>query len=269
MAINLEEHRIFLRPANPPAQMKKIVPFFIFVLSFSSQAQISQRKLLKGKVNAHTTNLEGIFVINKTSEKESATKEGGYFTIMAMPGDSLMFASIEFKGKTVAVDSTHFGQEMLTVKLETMVNQLDEVMVIQYKDINAYSLGILTTKAKSYTPAERKLHTATGVDPKIGLNSSFGVDPLLNLFSGRTSMLKKELEVEKKENWIDKLEDIYDEEYLTVKLKIPAAYLKGFLYYIVENEHFVNSLRAKDKTMNQFLIVQLAEKYLKTLEDEK
>ena len=82
-------------------------------------------------------------------------------------------------------------------------------------------------------------------------------------------MLKKELEVEKKENWMEKLEDLYDEHYLNEKLKIPAAYIKGFLYYIVENEHFVNSLSAKDKTMNQLLLVQLAEKYLKTINDEK
>ncbi len=250
--------------------MQKIVPFFIFVMAItSSQAQTPERKFLKGKVTARTSDLEGIYVINKTAEKETVTKEGGYYTIMAKPGDSLMFASIEFKGKTVAVDSTHFGQEMLITKLETMVNQLDEVMVIQYKDINAYSLGILTKKAKSYTPAERKLLTATGVDPKIGLNSSFGVDPLLNLFSGRTAMLKKELEVEKKENWIDKLENLYDEKYLTEKLKIPAAYIKGFLFYIVENEHFVKTLSAKDKTANNFLLVQLAEKYLKTIENEK
>lgn len=246
------------------------MPFFIFVLAITSaQAQTPERKILKGKVMAHTSNLEGIYVINKTFEKETVTKEGGYFTIMAKPGDSLMFASIEFKGKTVAVDSTHFGQEMLFVKLKTMVNQLDEVMVIQYKDINAFSLGILTKKPKSYTPAERKLKTATGVDPKVGLNSSFGVDPLLNLFSGRTAMLKKELEVEKKETWMSKLENLYDDEYLTEKLKIPAAYIKGFLYYIVENEHFVKTIDAKDKTANRFLLIQLAEKYLKTLPDEK
>lgn len=250
--------------------MQKLVPVFIFIFAItSSQAQTPERKILKGKVNAHTSSLEGIFVINKTSEKETVTKEGGFFTIMANPGDSLMFASIEFKGKTVAVDSIHFGKEMLTIKLETMINQLDEVMVVQYKDINAYSLGILTDRVRSYTPAERKLKAATGLDAKLGLNSSASLDPLLNMFSGRTKMLKKELEVEKKENWLDKLADLYDEEYLIEKLKIPAAYVKGFLYYIVEDERFVKSLSASDKTMNRFLIVQLAEKYLKTLQDEK
>lgn len=246
------------------------MPFFIFVFAMTSaQAQTPERKILKGKVTAHTSALDGIYVINKTSEKETITKEGGFFTINAKPGDSLMFASIQFKGKTVAVDSTHFGAEMLTVKLETMVNQLDEVMIIRYDDINAYSLGIVTKKPKSYTPAERRFKTASGVDPKVGLNSSFGVDPLLNLFSGRTAMLKKELEVEKKENWLRKLENLYDDQYIVEKLKIPTTDIKGFLYYIVENEHFVKTLDAKDKTANRFLIIQLAEKYLKILSDEK
>lgn len=246
-----------------------MLPFFIFVLAITSaKAQTPERKILKGKVMAHTSSLDGIYVINKTSEKETVTKEGGFFSIMAKPGDSLMFASIQFKGKTVAVDSTHFGDELLFVKLETLVNQLDEVMIIRYDDINAYSLGIVTKKPKSYTPAERKLKAATGVDPKVGLNSSFGIDPLLNLFSGRSAMLRKELEVEKKETWMQKLENLYDDKYIVEKLKIPTTHIKGFLYYIVENEHFVKTLDAKDKTANRFLLIQLAEKYLKILSDE-
>jgi len=250
--------------------MQKIMPLFIMVFVMaSSQAQTIERKILKGKVNAHSSNLDGIYVINKTSERETITREGGFFTIMAKPGDSLMFASIQFKGRTVAVDSTHFGAEMLTVKLETMINQLDEVMVVQYKDINAYSLGILTDKVKSYTPAERRLKAGTGFDSKIGLNSSASLDPLFNAFSGRAAMLKKNLEVEKKEKWLDKLAYLYDDAYLIEKLKIPAAYLKGFLYYIVEDERFVKSLSSGNKTLNRFLIVQLAEKYLNTLENEK
>jgi len=250
--------------------MQKLATVFIIFFAIgSSQAQITKRKILKGKVNAHTSNLEGIYIINKTSEKESVTKEGGYFTIMAAPGDSLMFASIEFKGKTAAVDSVHFGKEMFSVKLETLINQLDEVMVVQHKNINAYSLGILTDRVRSYTPAERRLKAATGIDAKLGLNSSASLDPLFNMFSGRSKMLKKELEVEKKESWLDKLEDLYDEEYLIEKLKIPAAYVKGFLYYLVEDERIIKSLLSQDKTMNRFLVVQLAEKYLKTIENEK
>jgi hypothetical protein len=39
------------------------------------------------------------------------------------------------------------------------MNQLDEVVIRRYNNINAVSLGIIPNQ-KSYTPAERKLRTA-------------------------------------------------------------------------------------------------------------
>ena len=61
-------------------------------------------------------------------------------------------------------------------------------------------MGIISPFTKHYTPAQRKLYTATsggGIVP---------VDPILNWLSGRTAMLKKEVEVEKKETLMDKIE---------------------------------------------------------------
>jgi hypothetical protein len=40
------------------------------------------------------------------------------------------------------------------------MNQLDEVVIRRYNNINAVSLGIIPANQKSYTPAERKLRTA-------------------------------------------------------------------------------------------------------------
>lgn len=268
----MEGHRIFLRHKLIPhlIMLKKLVLCSFFVAASPSVlSQTSERKLLKGKVTAYTPNLDGIYVINLSSEKETVTKESGYFSIMAKEGDSIMFSSIQFKGKTIEVDSTNFGKELLFVKLETRINQLDEVMVVQYKSINAYDLGIIPKPAKVYTPAERKLKTATGLDPKLGLNSSLALDPLFNMLSGRTAMLKKELDVEKKEKWMSQLEDLFDEEYYTQKLKIPSDHVKGFLYYAVENERFVTSLNSKNKAMATFLLGELAKKYIQTLTDEK
>jgi hypothetical protein len=258
----------------------KLIPQFImlkkiFLCSFfiavspSVLSQVSERKNLKGKVMASASNLDGIYVLNLSSEKETVTKEGGYFSIQAKEGDSLMFSSIQFKGKIVEVSQADFEKELFFVKLETMVNQLDEVTVVQYKNINAYDLGIIPKPAKVYTPAERKLRTATGVDPKVGLNNSFTLDPLLNLMSGRTSMLKKELEVEKREKWISQLEDLFEEEYYTKKLKIPAENVKGFLYYAVENERLVKNLNSKNKAMATFLLGEIAKTYIQTITNEK
>jgi hypothetical protein len=52
-------------------------------------------------------------------------------------------------------------------------------------------------------------------------------------------MLKKELEVEKKESYLRQLENWFTPDYFVNKLKIPAEYVKGFQYYSIENEPLV------------------------------
>ena len=57
----------------------------------------------------------------------------------------------------------------------------------------------------------------------IGFSS--GLDPLLNWMSGRTTMLKKEVEVEKKETLMDKVEGWFERKYFIQTLKIPEDYV--------------------------------------------
>jgi hypothetical protein len=61
------------------------------------------------------------------------------------------------------------------------MNQLDEVVIRRYNNINAVSLGIIPANQKSYTPAERKLRTAGDFKPimllgLIGFNAFRSVD---------------------------------------------------------------------------------------------
>jgi hypothetical protein len=60
------------------------------------------------------------------------------------------------------------------------MNQLDEVVIRRYNNINAVSLGIIPNQ-KSYTPAERKLRTAGDFKPimllgLMGFNAFRSVD---------------------------------------------------------------------------------------------
>lgn len=231
---------------------KYYVAFFLLAIVSNVCAQESDSRLLKGKVTANADDLDGIYVINKQTEQLSITERGGYFSIMAKEGDSLMFSSIQFEGKNVGVAAADFEQELFFVKLETMVHQLNEVTIVKYDHINAVAMGIISKPAKKYTPAERKLRTAGDFKTKdlIGIVAGgMEADPILNALSGRTAMLKKEVEVEKKEFMISMLEDMFDEKYVIEKLKIPLLYVKGFRYYVVENDKFVNIL----KTANVFL----------------
>jgi len=244
--------------------MNKLLFAFIVFSVFPNQIQAQQpiRKNLRGKVNAYANSLQGIYVINTATEKAAVTEENGYFSIPVTAGDTLMFSSIYFKGIQLGITEKDIEQDFFQVQLKPLMQQLDEVQVFQYKNINAVALGIIPKGQKSYTPAERKLKAATGYDARIGLNTSMSIDPLLNMFSGRSAMLRKEVEVERKEFMMDKIDNFFEKDYFIQKLKIPEDYIRGFYFYIVENKRFTDAMNSKNRAMATFVLGELAVKYI-------
>ena len=231
---------------------KTCISFLLICVGLQCNAQFS--KVWKGKVVSDNSDLDGIYVLNLKNLKSATTAKGGYFEIKGAIGDTLQFSAIQLKSLKFALRQKDFDSDLFFIKLETAVTILDEVKINQYKNINAVSLGILMKPAKQYTAAERKLFAA---------NSGGGIDGLLNLISGRTKMLKKQLAVEKKESSIEKITSILDAKYFIETLKIPSEKVKAFQYYCVEDANFVSVLKSKNKTMAKFMLVDLARSFIK------
>lgn len=245
---------------------KILLTLIFFAILPSTILGQTVRKTLKAKVIADANDLDGIYVVNLKTQEGTQTQGGGYFSIAVAVGDTLMLSSIQFKGLKMAVAPTDLIAALHFVKMQPLMHQLNEVTVYQYKNINAVALGIIPAGQKSYTAAERKLRTATNLDFR---GASLTIDPLLNLFSGRSAMLKKELIVERKETILEEINNMFDQEYFTIKLKIPAEYVKGFQYYLVENNRFATMIKAKNKAMATFVMGDLAVKYLEIIACEK
>jgi hypothetical protein len=216
----------------------------------------------RGKVNADMTNLEGIYVINLNTENATITDSKGFFTINAKVGDSLLLSSVQFKSVTKAITSEDLSS-LFFVTMHPIMNELKEV-VVKRPSVSAESLGIIPYGQKKYTPAERKYATASS-----GRLNPLGLDPLLNYFSGRTAMLKKELEVEKKEGYLVQLENLFDKNHYVNTLHIPSDYVKGFLYFAVENPKFTRVLKTKNRTSIEFLMSELAAQYNEIIASKK
>ena len=234
-------------------------------------AEAQTAKVLKGKVVADAADLEGIYIVNLKSDLSTLTEKGGYFSIPATEGDTLIFSSVQFKGEKVKIKKQDLEGDLFFVKMEILTRQLDEVTVKEYKNINAESLGIIPKGQKKYTPAERKLETAGEFhwySPLLIPVGGMSVDGLLNSISGRTTMLKKELIVERKEFLLKKIKEQFEESYFTETLKIPADYVAGFEYYIVEDKELAIAINEKNKTKATFVLNKLALEYL-TLMKEK
>lgn len=257
--------------AQSPDTFTSIIPYmkhfyavFLCLIVTASTAQTDARKWLEGKLIAEFADLEGIHIMNINADYSTTAQAGGYFTTWAKPGDTLMFSAVHIKGKMIGLTADDFEKPLFFVRIESMVNQIDQVKVRQYKNITAESLGIVKN-VKRYTPAERKLKTAS--DMSVG--SIITLDPLFNWISGRTAMLKKEVEAERKEMLMATLENAYDGDYLTSKLKIPTHHVRGFLFYAVEDKELANLVRAKTSGPIEFRLAELAVQYNETIAGEK
>ncbi|MGV9003157.1 hypothetical protein [Flavobacterium sp.] len=236
--------------------------------SFLIQAQTDELFFLKGKIVCEINDVIDVNVLNKRSESNVATESKGDFSIFVKVGDTLSFSGLQIFSKYIVISKNDLLKTLLAVTLQPKVFELQEVKVTQYPNINAVSLGILDKPAKKYTPAERKLRTA-GVfkwySPLLIPLGGMSVDGLINSISGRTAMLKKELEVERKELVQKKLANYFDEQYFTTTLKIPLEYVEGFLYFASEDSKIRELISNKNKILLQFQLNNLAVQYLKII----
>lgn len=221
--------------------------------------QKNDSKQIVGKVLEQSVPIEGINVINNTTQLATVSDSEGNFLITAREGEVLVFSAVNLEPLKRRVTSADFYPNLMVVKMIAKEVELKEVVVNENANITAENLGIIPYGQKKYTPAERKVYTAT----------STSVDKLLNAMSGRTTMLKKEVNVEKKEALFRKLEYLFEENYYTDRLRIPVDDIKGFQLFCVDDADFAVSLNTKNKTMSMFLITDLARKYLTILENEK
>ena len=233
----------------------KLLLIFIIFFQFS----FAQEKIIHGKISAEGNNVEGINIINLVNERSTVSDVNGGFQILAKVEDLLVLTAVNFEYKRKIITTEDVNAKTIEIKMTPKVGQIDEVVITQYKNINAVDLGILSKPAKVYTPAERRVRTAT-----TGL-----LDPLVNLISGRTKKLKDNVQIERRIFLLEKIDDLYEDEYFVEKLKIPEDKVSGFKYYAVEDAALVKAINSKNRTLSDLLFIQLSQKYKELHSDEK
>ncbi|WP_165355295.1 peptidase associated/transthyretin-like domain-containing protein [Flavobacterium petrolei] len=232
-------------------KIKNTLQFVILLLVQVAFGQTNNTKEIRGKITSDSVAVDRINVVNVSTEKATVSDANGFFTIPGKEGDILFFTAVNLEALRRKITKQDLVEEVITVQMIPKSIILKEVIVNE-SSITAESLGIIPYGQKKYTPSERKLYTAT---------SGGGIDGLLNTISGRKAMLKKEIIVEKKEQLLARIDVLFEDKYYTETLRIPSDYIKGFQYYCVDDGVFANALRAKNKTLIMYLIVQLAENY--------
>lgn len=242
--------------------MIRKLPCLIFLLAFCGFSQ--NKTTINGKIVSDATDIEGVLIKNISTNQEAYSQRGGYFSITGTQNDTLMFSAFNLKATMHIIKAKDFGENLIFISMPLSRTELKELAIIDYKSINAVSLGIVPANQKTYTPAERKLQAAgqfKWYSPLLIPVGGMSVDGLINAISGRTNRLKKEVEVERKELLQVKLANKYDLNYITNTLKIPENYAEGFIFYASDNQQFAEAMRVKNYTMATFILSELATKY--------
>ena len=249
--------------------MNKIL-ILLFIYQLTS-AQSTVEKTLHGKISVASGNVEGVTIVNLVNEKSTISDSNGEFYILAKAQDLLVFSSVNLEYHRKIIEQEDLKSELIIIKMISKTTELKEVIVNNNPELNAVSLGISPKGIKHRTPMERKLYTAGDFKPihLLGiLGGSLAVDPILNAINGRTAMIKKEVEVEKKERLLAIIDALYKKDYFAKTLKIPTDYIRGFQYYCIEDKKFAAILISKNKVKIEFLLVPLAKKYNEIITDE-
>jgi hypothetical protein len=234
--------------------------FFLYlIISILTTLSSYGQKTIYGVVKVENASAEGIHITNLVSEKATITNEKGEFWLEANEDDLLVFSAVHLNYWRKSISANDIKNGKIEIVMTAKVSELQEVVVTEYTKINAQDLGIINYKPVSYTPAERRLRTAT-----TGI-----LDPLLNWISGRTKRLKKDIGIEQKEFMLVWLDDNFDNVVFTDTFKIPKEYVEGFKFYVVEDIDLAQAIQAKNKTRVTFLLGEIAQEFLNFLNHEE
>lgn len=229
-----------------------------FLLMMASLAFGQTAKVLKGKVVAPIKELSGINIQNLSAKNETVTLSGGEFSVSAKTGDTLVFTSVQLDSKLIVIEKEDFDYLPFLVRMKAKVTQLNELIINESK-IDAVSLGIIPKKIPKLTPAQRRLYAAT----------SGPLDIILNAFSGRTSQLKKGVEIEKYQITQNKVFNMFDRDFFVEEYKIPEEYIDGFVVYASEKPKIMDAVKQKNALLTSFLLGELAVEYNKMITEKK
>jgi len=238
-----------------PVKTNNTLLLFLGLLSQLVFGQTVGDTKINGRIIVASIAVEGINIVNNSNGESVISNENGMFSILAKEGDVLVISAVNLVTLHKRVDYSDLALGVIVFQMTSESIELKEVVVNENSNINAQNLGIIPYGQKKYSPAERKLYTA---------NSGL-LDRPLNWISGRRAMLKKEVVIEYKERELVKLGYLFGDKYYVETLKIPQDYIKGFQYYCIEDANFVSALNSKKTTLSLFLIIILAEKYIKTI----
>ena len=96
-----------------------------------------------------------------------------------------------------------------------------------------------------------------------GVSLSF--DAIINSMSGRTRILKKEFNLERKELLKEQIIQTFGKKYFILKHKIPEDYVDSFILYLIDDANFGVAFLNENNLRKELILTQKSNNFLMLL----
>ncbi len=228
--------------------MRIILQCLIFLFFASLAAQEGE---IRGKITNDSLGAP-VHIINLTREQGSLSDFEGNFTIQASEGDSIQFSSVQYKKKFLIITSEMIVEEILKIKLEEEITELDEVELHKLSGnlaedlenieiVNFRKLGLSIPENEPPTIVERKISALS--DPQDPAGQLYG------WISGEKKKLKKAKENQDLTNKVLKAKQLVTTSFLKNNLGLKENELSNFLYFCAQEKPGFHSLVEQEKAL--------------------
>jgi len=212
--------------------------FILFLFFQNTEAQ--ERQILQGKIIVDSIqNASGVHVINLNAETGTTTDVSGEFKILAKPGDSIFFSSVQFENRNFVLKESSF--EGLNIRLIEKFNELDEVQLDDIR-LSGVLSGDVTRMPKSiYEKLGMPFPKPRRTSLELAVQSANGGGPLisiLNTLNGKKKQLEKAEDNNELSMLVNKGLNLVGKSYYVTQLEIPENEIMNFLFYCADDERY-------------------------------
>lgn len=231
----------------------------LVIAIFLCSNMYSQRVSLEGIITAEAdVDVEGINILNLSSNKGTVSNTKGEFWIAVAINDTLSVSAVHIQATTLIIGEDQLVDKKIAINLSEKMNQLatvtlrrvltgyigtDTNIIRTDEPITATSIGLPNADIKKIPKTQRLLYAA----------NSGPVDALVNMISGRTKMLKKRVEFEKTYQLTLSLLDKFPETYFTDALKIEKFKVYSFIFYCEDDPDYKKAMKGSSMEIIEFL----------------
>ena len=116
---------------------------FLLLLAQVGFGQNVTSKQITGQIFEQSTNVEGVNIINNTTQVTAVSDVSGTFSIVAKEGDVLVFSAVNLDPVKRRITIEDLNAASIVIKMSAKEVELKEVIINENANITAENLGII------------------------------------------------------------------------------------------------------------------------------